>query len=252
LALACNQAGNQPLREPVEPVDEDLSKLPADVSLSATEFFAAYSSNRDEAFQKHGGKIIDLTGVVEQYGRNINDDVFLQLRVANRLSGICLSADKEPWAYVVPGQTVRLRGRWKEKLSTQGIRLLVVETDAKRRVAVSAMQLAGEFSADADASTRKYEGKHLILRGVVEAVDFKALGGGSVVLKGDGKLQVECNYSTDERTTIRAIQIGEEIGVVGDGADLNAGRVLIRYCFTITKDPPNIPINPNLGFALKE
>jgi hypothetical protein len=249
ILVGCNRAGKQiPNVVPEQNSTEDISQLPPDISLTADEFFKLFSADVDSAFDKYGGKVIEITGVVETYGRNIMDTPYIAIQVTGEpLNGVCGTLDPEPWACVAPGQTVRIKCKWVEKLSRQGILFVITETDVNQRVVVNPKQLAQEFTADAKRAEMKYVHKHLIIGGVIRRIDFDVPGAASVFFEGDDKFQIECNVSWNDKGSAREMKVGQRIKLVGEGATVQKGRIFVRECFAITKDPPMIPTNPELG-----
>jgi hypothetical protein len=234
---------------------EDLSHVPADVSLSADEFFIAYERDLDRAFRDYGGKVIELTGVVDLFGRSIYGGVFIKMDVSDHLlSGNLGSAYPEPWAIVARGQTIRVRGRWSQKLSRQGIQFVVVETDTRKRIPVTVDEVVRAFTQDPRAASDHYRGKYVSLSGTIADLDFDDSDVGAnqvkVVLKGDGKLKLNCCFDADERERLRGVAIGQTIRLVGDNPFVWEGRLLLPGCYLVSSDPPAVPVNPALDRPL--
>jgi hypothetical protein len=227
------------------------------VSLTAEEFCNAYEKDLDRAFNDYGGKVIELTGVVDFCGRNIYDSVFIKMVVPGHLlHGNLGSAHPEPWAIVTPGQAIRLRGKWDTKLSRQGLRFFVVETDTSHRMTVTPDEVARTFEQDERAAWDHFHKLHLALAGIVEAVDFDDanLGGNrvNVVVRTKGKLKLNCAFESDERERLRDVAAGQPIRLIGEQPLVANSRLVLLDCFLVTIDAPIVPTNAELDRLHKD
>jgi hypothetical protein len=244
--------------EPLEPAArEDISGVPADMSFTAQQFFSKYKSNTDQAFQELGGKVIEITGVVGLYGRNIYDDVFINLEIpGNILGGNLGSEHSEPWAFVARGQTARLKGRWPQERTRRGPRFVVVETDTNTRLRVDPEELAQEFVKEPDAAANKYNFKHLILTGTIDGLDFEDPNVGTkqvnVLIKSNSKLKPNCHFVSDERERLRGFAAGQRIQFVCDSPAIYKGRLVLLQCYLVTTEPPAVPTNAALNAPAKD
>jgi hypothetical protein len=103
--------------------------------------------------------------------------------------------DKEPWARVAPGQTVKLKGPWAAYGDLPALfDCVIVEAGPNPATVLTAAGLADEYAADADGVKKKYAGKPVILSG--EVVENKEQDDKSriVRLKTTGKVTVEFSY----------------------------------------------------------
>src|SRR6516164_3299521 len=106
LTLGC---GETPAPESKAP--EDLTNVPADFTMTAKEYFMDQKKNSN----KYNGKVVEISGEVSQaYGGHTgNGKPFFKL-VADAPSWYyvhCTPADPQPWAKIVPGQQIKVKGR---------------------------------------------------------------------------------------------------------------------------------------------
>src|SRR5262249_47468777 len=104
----------QPATRP-KPAAEDISKGEPAFEVNADEFYKEYQADKNAAAEKYKGKVIELSGAVDGVGRNISGDSYVTLKVEKQLIGVtCVTVDEQPWARVVPGQKVKIKGKWPE------------------------------------------------------------------------------------------------------------------------------------------
>jgi len=222
------------------PAGKDLGsekpKKAPDFSLSAEELEAEYQMDKQAAEKKYKGKIIELSGVVERlYG---DEPAFIGLHAGKRRLGLpCVMTDKEPWARVARGQTVKLRGSW----ATQGdlpalYDCMIVDAGPNSAVLLSAAKLAEEYAADPKSVANRYNDKAVILSG--EVVENKNDESGRIVrLKGTEKVSIELRYGPVFEKRGTNIMAGEVIKVYGEFTEFNFSKDLISLTnpYPITK-----------------
>ena len=89
---------------------DDLKKASADINISSTELFNAFSNNENEANTKYLNKIIEITGVVSKVERSDNS-IQIFLETGDPMFGINCDMDTGTSGFDVhAGETVTLRG----------------------------------------------------------------------------------------------------------------------------------------------
>jgi len=223
---------------PVKPkiVSEDLSKTAPAFTMTADKFFAEYKADRDAASKKYKGQVIELSGTVASMGRNFAGESHVALQAGKDFLGVmCFTAEFEPWTKVVPGQKVKIKGKWPDyPFVPTLIHCDFIETGKYEGIALSAAELAKEYATDHEAASKKYDKKYLILTGVVENKEFNSAGAASVQLKVAGKVKVFCSFTAFEKDVTKAIKVGQSIKLIGEYT-LNSGKdeVGIYFCLPI-------------------
>jgi hypothetical protein len=227
-------------------------KLPdADFSLTVEMYLREFETNEEAAQAKYQGKTVELSGVVDNVGRFYDHD-FVELQEGgdtprNFLGVRCEMIDAEPWAKVVPGQRIKVKGQY-EGIGRTLSSCVFVETGASPAITISTADLAKEYAADLEAVRKKYTRRWLIVSGeVVEKGAYR------VVLKGDGKVQVVCDFLEFKNTSHEGLfkrswmdemMPGQTatILVYGDRASFFAqGEVGFVACFPITSSGGSAP-----------
>jgi Leucine-rich repeat (LRR) protein len=217
---------------------EDISKIAPSFSLSAEKFSEEYKENRNAAEEKYKGKVVELTGVVKSMGRNIADDSYISLEAGKVLFGVmCVTADAEPWAKVAPGQKVKLKGKWPEfSVGAALIYCVFLDTGKYEATALSAEQLAKEYVADPEATTKKYKDKYLVISGEVMDRDFNSAGAASITLKVDSKVRVKCHFTAFESKQTRSLKVGQRVKAIGQYTlNFDKDEVGLYFCLPITQ-----------------
>jgi hypothetical protein len=209
---------------------EDLTRVPPTFSLTAGQLSAEYKKDRNGAGEQYNNKVIELTGVVERFGRDISGGVHVYLRAGEKLENVnCITVDDEPWSRVLPGQTIKVKGKGTEfAIAPSLIDCVFVETGPYQPTVLTAEQLAKEFAADPEAVNKKYENKYLILTGEIVSREYNSVGASSVVLKTAGKLKVGCSFTAFEKDLTKPLKVGQKIKVIG------------RYAHSYSKDEVNL------------
>jgi Leucine-rich repeat (LRR) protein len=222
-------------REPPKRVVEDVSKVEPAFSLTA-EKFAAEAKDRAVANEKFKGKVVELSGVVKTVGQNISGEPYLSLEVEKDFTGVmCFTADAEPWAKVVPGQKIKLKGKWPpDAFGTVLAHCAFVDVGTSPAITITAQQLAKEYAADKEAANKKYTDKYLIITGEVADKEFNSAGAASVTLKVDGNVKVKCSFTAFEKGMVKPIKVGQQLKAVGQYT-LNFGgdEVGLYFCHPI-------------------
>lgn len=199
-----------------------MSKRSADFSLSAEELQAEYQRDKGAAEKKYKDKTIELSGVVKAV---YNDDPgIVGLAAGKRTLGLpCVMIEKEPWARVAPGQTVKLKGSWPAFGDLPALcECVIVEAGPNPAVVLTAEKLADEYAADVEGVKKKYAGKPVILSGeVVEnKIDDKGRNkndgqGRTVRLKATKNVRIELHYGPANEMRGANLMAGRTVKVFG-------------------------------------
>ncbi|HJZ92889.1 MAG TPA: leucine-rich repeat domain-containing protein [Gemmataceae bacterium] len=222
-----------------KPAVEDLSKTPPDFQLTADELFKEYKADRGAAEKKYRGKVIELSGVVDGMGSNISDDSYLSLKVDKELIGVmCFTADDAPWNVAVPGQKVKIKGKWPEfSVSAALVASVLTETGPSPAVRLTADELAKEYKADREAAEKKYKEQYLIVTGEVIDRELNSVGAASVQLKAAGEVKVKCSFTAFAKSQAKALKVGQTVTLIGQYT-LNFGGQEVGLYFCQTLRPP--------------
>jgi uncharacterized protein (DUF1330 family) len=212
-----------------------------DFSLKAETYYDDYQRDKQAAFKKYFGKVVELSGVVESMGQDPRAGrSFIHLRASEATHGVqCITLDPEPWATVSPGQTVRLKGTWPKETAVSTATLgdcVFVKKGPNPAIAISAVDLAKEYAADKDAAIKKYENKYLIVDGeIVHKETISKRGTVTVALTGDGGVRVACFFTFVESVQSKPLQVGQRIKLIGTFVKPEETRdVTLSTCLLIT------------------
>jgi uncharacterized protein (DUF1330 family) len=235
----------QTASEPAPPIKEtpppakvaEVPQVAAAFSLTADALIKDYLQNRPAAVEKYGGKIIELTGVVKNVGREFTGTAYLHLEGAGDVVGVtCYPADPEPWGKIVPGQSIKLRGTGEATGAEAILRQCVfIETGPGLAIVVSAEQLAQEYAADREAATKKYANKYLLVSGEIAQKDAEDSGAAKILLKGVGNVRVRCQFPAAEEDWTRSMRSGQQLRALGQysmGTDPNEAQ--LTRCLPLT------------------
>jgi hypothetical protein len=235
LMLGC---GKEEPPAPKSKAPEDLTNVPADFTMTAKDYYK--DSHKDEkSSNKYDRKVVEISGEVSQaYGGHIRGVPFFKL-VADASSWYyvhCDTVDPQPWAKIVPGQQIKVKGR-------QGISLencVIVDYGKDPSITTSPEELAKEYQADPEATTKKYQDKYLRLEG--DVVSLTLGQGGEIgrapdklVLKGNGAVRIECWFIGDFRgKEPENVQGRARLKVVGRfKEDADKSKVTLENCHAI-------------------
>jgi Leucine-rich repeat (LRR) protein/uncharacterized protein (DUF1330 family) len=197
---------------------EDLSKEEPEFKLTAVEFYKEYEADKDAAAKKYKGKVIELSGEAVTVWRSGPNERHIELKSEKQFSGIrCEMADPMPWAKVLKGQAVKLKGKWPASpYQAMLIDCALVEAGEYKAIAITAVELAKEYATDPEAAQKKYQDKYLVISGEVTAKEFNSAGAATIELKTDGKVKVTCIYTASEKDVTKPMKVGQKIKAVGE------------------------------------
>lgn len=221
--------------------DNEVAKASPDFSLDAQQYFNECKENERSATKKYQGKIVELKGVVLNMGAANGGTPKINLGGKNEdgLGVQCVTAEKEPWAKVVPGQTATVRGKGPEFAVVPSlIDCVFVDLGASPAVRIASTKLAEEHAESKEATEKKYTGKYLIVEG--ELIDKRKndLDVPELSLKGTDKLHIWCGFLMFDGPPADRLKIGETVKIVGQWSpsfrDANLAGVL-KNCMVITE-----------------
>jgi hypothetical protein len=152
----------------------------------------------------------------------------------------CGTADEEPWARVVPGQKVKLKGRMPQDAFLLAINDCVwVEVGPSEAIVINAEQLGKEYAADREATNKKYDGKWLRLKGEIVSKEVNSAGAPRYILKTANNVKVGLSFPASAREDfpiLRSWRPGRQVEVVGEySVGYQADNVGLQQCLPLKK-----------------
>jgi hypothetical protein len=201
--------------DPQEKLGEDLSKSKAAFSLIAADFAKEFNADSNGAKIKYKDKVIELSGVVKSFG-------FDESHFVLEGTVVCAMADPTASTKVVPGQKVKVKGKFHDQAVVPTLLSSVfVETGSYEGIAISAEQLGKEIAADRATTEKKYDGKWLILTGEVVEKKKSASGGATEVFLKTDKVAIFCSFGANQDLA-ENMKAGQQITVIGQYSQGNA------------------------------
>lgn len=214
-----------PPTPPEQPKSESLTNVKPDVVLTAKTLLEEFTKDRDFLSNKYAGKVVQLTGIVDDLREAKPGDGYLALRAGDSYGSEvvrCEVREKNFVKKVLPSQTVVLRMRAPKSASDLGAAVWEI-IEAKGTIPVlTAEQFTREQStAKDDELKKKYDKQHLIVTGTIAEVESSDQGT-RLFLRGVGETQVECwfpgspyervPFSQTQKETMKA---GQTVKVCG-------------------------------------
>jgi Leucine-rich repeat (LRR) protein len=215
------------------------------MSCTPKELTAEFKKDPAGAKQKYDGMTVDLSGVVQSSGFDIQDSAFVAVQSKKEFSEKeflvkCILASRvdEPWAEFTPTQTIKVRGKVDPSNGTPILTdCQVIEKGPSPLIAMSSEKFAKLFFADAGAAHDVYREKYFFLDGVVVAK--KEDGTNRVVsLKGYGPTVIDCHFEvTIARHASPTLEVGQHIRVIGQlwWVAVDSNPASLMECNTVTK-----------------
>jgi len=143
------------------------------LSLTSKQYREEFQADYGKAQKKFKNRLVELTGPVariSQYDDDPAPRVSLE-GVPGKTDDVQLHfRDPSQWKKVIPGQTVKVRGRPAETLAASNLELCEVVEVGGGPTAVTADALVAEIAADQKAAA-KYHGKPLVVTGEVASAE---------------------------------------------------------------------------------
>lgn len=237
---------------PNSPASQNQSAPPVATKISAENLAKEFLADPKAAFEKYNGKVVEVEGIVDSANKIVNNDRGFLIAGAKKdpkdILGLSLScntvpeqADKVWW--LGKGQKVKVVGEVFDAnnvfVSLKDCRFTEVEKSPTP--AVSAKQLAEDFTKDEVAAKDKYLSKdfsprEIIVSGVVAALDEKN-GFSFVTLEGAGSVVISC---TVDKKDYAAVKKGDKVTMKGDlsiaAFDKKDNKVTMDTAFLLKKD----------------
>ncbi len=212
----------------------DPNKEP-DFKLSADEYHAEFKKDLPAAKAKYTDKLLEITGVVEGYSKNLGGEVQVLVAVKGQNLGlICFSKDQSPWNFAEPGQTVTLRGRFPifAFASTPSlIECHIMSATGPKAIALDAEALGKEYDANPEATEEKYRNKRLFIKGMVETkkVEDKSV---RVIFKTSSKIKVAASFMPSDKADGDKVPKGQIARIYGEFSPIYSddGEIAIGGC----------------------
>lgn len=212
----------------------DPNKEP-DFKVSADDYYAEFKKDLNATKAKYADKVVEITGVLEGYGKNFGGEVQVLLAVKGQPLGvICFTKDKNPWNSAEPGQTVTMRGSF-PPIAITGSPVLVecqiISATGPKAVTIKAEDLGKEFDADPKATQEKYSNKKVFITGIVETKKEmdKSI---RVIFKTTSKVKVVASFMPSDKADGDKVPKGQQARIYGEFSTLYAddGEVAIGGC----------------------
>jgi hypothetical protein len=209
---------------------EDVGEAKPAFSLTASQFTEEFRKDAKAAEAKFDGKVIELTGEATHVGREKDQTIESVDYGIVLLKGIkvgerdwivgCYMRDKEPWKKAIPGQTVKVKGKWTKPAALLGLFVLlecvIVESSGPRPPALTADELAKEYTIAPTATRKKYAGSYMFLSGEVARIEREKDGGTSVTFKTRAKRPlIRVLFSDETPEAVRNLKVGQKIKTLG-------------------------------------
>lgn len=99
--------------------NEKVEKAEATASISAADLFAEYEANEVAADKKYKGKVLEISGVVDDIGKDFLDEMYVTLAAGKHFGHVRASfgeAHADRVASLQKGQSLRLKCRCEGKM----------------------------------------------------------------------------------------------------------------------------------------
>jgi hypothetical protein len=254
LALACGGGvpATRPANDSSAPADStpkdgkgdgprDPAKDEPDFRMPVGELLADLNKLGFGADKKYKNKIVEVSGEVGggllAFGWSDEEKTgYFSLTGEGAPAGLtCYTAEPEPWAKVVPGQKVTVKGRWGNGPGRGLVKCVFVQTGPYPGVRLTAEQLCRDVRAEAD----KYDQKYLVVSGEIRGKQANADGGYQLELKGDGVAVVRCTISAANKNVGDALTVGQKLKMFGKFDRINQfdkNIVWIVWCLPVTRE----------------
>jgi hypothetical protein len=177
--------------------------------------------------QKYSGKTIEVSGkVTDITWQEIQEKAYIRLEKFP--DGVqCITIDKQPWAKIAPGQTVKIRG----KAADYSFRTLitleaceVVDSGPNQLEEISTEDLIKKLQADKDRPVDELGPPgHLLVSGEVARIEKGEQNREVVYLKGTDGIAVTCgldDYFIKKLKPGQKIKLVARAQVTGEGKEI--------------------------------
>ena len=232
------------------PTNPPAPAAPQAIKVSAEDLREAYEQNEVAAEKKYGDQLVEVTGIVNNVGTDILNNVYVTLSTGEYLKSIqCyFEADDEidKVATLVEGQEVTILGTCnglsltnvtvKEcsfaSISSPGVGNSQTSTEPGNNIIeITAADLFAAYSENEVAANGKYKDKKLQITGTINHIGTDILDRVYITLEaGEMLYSVQCYFvDSDEAAKVAELRKGDTITLIGvcEGMSLN---VMVRQC----------------------
>jgi hypothetical protein len=214
-----SEPSNPPSGELPGGIADDLTKVEAKHKMSADAVVEEFKKDQKAFNAKYKDAVLELSGKVRSCQNDpLGRGGIIWLESHGSALGVrCMMVEKEPWAKVSPGSEVKVKGKWLADTSEEILYGCVfVELGRNPAVSLTAEDLAKAYAADKKKAKEKYHDQWLIVEGEVVEVGPDARRFDRVVVKGDGKIAVDCYFPPVKHDNrYKQLKPGEKIRLVG-------------------------------------
>jgi hypothetical protein len=199
-----------------------------DISVTSKQYAEEYKKDRNAHAEKYKDKFVELTGVIKEVkvtpGSTPEGVVFLEGAAGDLLPGVqCTMSDKQPWKKALPGQTVKVRGKWPQfSLGAALMESEIVDVSGPKPATVTADQLAKAAGGGSGHPKEQIEALgpqsgYFVLAGEVAEVSVDKFGGTMVTLKVSmpKSVRVYCTFEQQDRKVAEGLKPGQKIEALG-------------------------------------
>jgi uncharacterized protein (DUF1330 family) len=177
-----------------KPEGADTASLKPDFTVTEPDLLKEYNADKQSAKTKYGGKILEVTGIVNSVENDNSTWPQLHVNLCEKIdfehifSVIkCFFPEKEKGRVLAmfKGQRVTIRGRWTEMGAY--IRLnecTVIKAEPDPAISITAVELTKAAASNEETAKKKYNDKYLIVEGVVAKTEKKDKFSFQVTLEG--------------------------------------------------------------------
>lgn len=220
----------------------------ADIAISAEELAKEYVKDKAAADKKYNGKILEVAGAYGGNGVGTRNDVYLIMpgykdpMTSNflRVGGKMTPAAGDPVRHLSLEQKIKVKGKCLGvagdiKIDVQLADCELVETGPDTSTAITAVQLTREFSENQNAAYKKYDGKQLVIEGVV--CDQDRPGKSTLKLQGFNekaakpiRVSVGSSRYSDQLTPLK---IGDKVKLKASVVLFSSNEVIVGHALLV-------------------
>src|SRR5260221_494094 len=162
-----------PAAPSVVPAKNDLPSDTPAFTVTAQDFYDEYQKDEKSFAAKYADKLVEVTGDVYSVAWKDSDNAaMILLNLKGNQVFLCISNDPEPWAKILGGQKVTLRGVYpKEAFSFHLGKCDITNPGTYLGVPVPLDQLLKETTEMRDQTRKKYDKKWLVVESEVATLD---------------------------------------------------------------------------------
>ncbi|MDB5310380.1 MAG: hypothetical protein JWO38_4582 [Gemmataceae bacterium] len=242
IAFCTIASGRLPAIDAPKPEPKKESGPPADFKMTSEEL-QKECKDRKAAEAKYKGKIIELSGTVEEAKAGYDGKrgiIFLSSTDPKSLGigGMCLIDDPNPHGKFAKGQTIKVKGKFTGVAIGPTLEACtVLEKGPDTAVRITSEELAKDYTADRAATEKKCDKRTLVITGEVAVINTDDKKVEFLELKGDGATRIECRYGLSINTLKDKLKPGDKVTLVGEmfGFRNEKGLFVVISCVPVTQ-----------------